>query len=82
MGCCVGRLPTNRMAAAQVRLWETALQQLHKLPTTKADPEQLVDTSHGYLSSALSFMQLPNVNAAVFNKLVALKVNTSAVYSS
>jgi hypothetical protein len=67
------------MAAAQVQLWQTALQQLAKLPTTKADPDQLVDTSHGHLDSALTFMELSKVNPSTFSKLVALKVG---LYSS
>lgn len=68
------------MAAAQVRLWEVALHQLDKLPTTKANPDQLVD-SHGFLFSALTFLELPKVNASVFNKLVALKVNIFPTHS-
>lgn len=62
------------MAAAPVQLWQIALQQLSKLPSTKADPDQLVDTSHCHLDSALAFMELSKVNVSTFSKLVALKV--------
>lgn len=65
-------------ASAQVRLWETALQQLSKLPTTKTDPDQLVDTSNGHLAPAFTFMQLSKVNTSVFSKLVALKVRAQS----
>jgi hypothetical protein len=65
------------MAAAQaVKLWEAALQQLGKLPTTKGNPEQRVDITCGYLSAASTFLELPKVNASVFNKLAALKVRS------
>jgi hypothetical protein len=35
-----------------------------------------VDVSYGHLPSACTFLELPKVNASVFNKLAALKVRS------
>jgi hypothetical protein len=73
------------IAQAAVRLWDTALKQLDKLPaaipTSTTEPQHEAATAPVqlfHLPQATEFLELPKINPAVWSKLFGdLKVRTA-----